>query len=386
MQRPAWGDVLDGRVAAGHAPGIVALAAYPDRVECWAAGYGDISRRIPMARDTLFRIASVTKIVTAIAAMMLVDDGLIDLDEPVGRWLPEIAGKPVVRDIYGPVTEIRPSAQEVSLRHLLSMTNGMGSFFGQTAASPLIDIMHRREVTSWTASLSSAELIDRIVDLPLMFDPGSRWLYHLGLELAGILIERVSGEPLGAFMARRIFEPLGMTDTGFAVPKGQEYRLARIYADAGPYRFHEVPDWQADRTLAPAMERGGGGLISTADDLGKIGRLLLDGGVASGRQLLSPSAIREMTRDQVSGDAKAGSPVFAGFWERHGFGLGLCVSTAPDAISAVPGRYGWWGGTGTALFGDPARNVALVSLTQRMIGRLDDSGNADAFMQAVLKS
>lgn len=386
MQCSAWGNVLDGRIAAGFAPGIVALAAYPDRVECRAAGYRDIARRLPMARDTLFRIASVTKIVTAIAAMMLVDDGLIDLDEPVGRWIPEIVGKPVVRDIYGPVTEVRPLAQEVSLRHLLSMTNGMGSFFGQSAASPLIDIMHRREVTSWTAPLSSNELVARIADLPLMFDPGSRWLYHLGLELAGILIERISGEPLGEFMSRRIFEPLGMADTGFAVPKDQEHRLARIYADAGPYRFQEVSDWQADRTVPPAMERGGGGLISTADDLGKIGRLLLDGGVSGGRQLLSRSAIQQMTQNQVSENAKEGSPVFAGFWERHGFGLGMCISTAPDAISAVAGRYGWWGGTGTALFCDPAKNVALVSLTQRMIGRLDDSGNADAFMQAVLNS
>src|SRR5690606_27874543 len=130
------------------------------------------------------------------------------------------------------------------------------------------------------------------------------------------------------------FEPLGMPDTGFAVPKGQEHRLARIYADAGPYRFQEVSDWQVDRTLAPAMERGGGGLISTADDLGKIGRLLLNHGVSDGRQFLSRSAIQQMTQNQVSEDAKAGSPVFAGFWERHGFGLGMCVSTAPDKISA----------------------------------------------------
>lgn len=381
---PCWADVLESRVKAGLAPGIVALAAYPDHVEVSTAGYQDVRRGVPMARDTLFRIASVSKIITAAGAMTLVDDGSVDLDEPVGRWLPELSGKAPVRDLYGAIDAVGSTASDITLRHLLSMTNGMGSFFGQTAYSPLIDIMNRRGVTSWTAPVSSDELRAGIADLPLMFEPGKRWLYHLGLELAGVLIERVTGCKLGAFLKERLFEPLQMADTGFSVSTDKVHRLAQLYSVAGAGRYQEVADWEADRSVAPRMDRGGGGLISSADDLGKLGRLFLDDGMVGGRQILSKASVREMTRDQVSPEAKANSPVFPGFWEAHGFGLGMCVVNSPNWVSQTPGRFGWWGGTGTALFADPTRNVAMVCLTQRMIQSLDDSGNADSFMQAVL--
>lgn len=378
--RPDWADVVDERVAKGHAPGMVALAATSDDVQIWAAGWQDVQRGKPMVADSLFRIASVSKMVTAVAALTLVDGGLVELDEPVGRWLPELANASVVSDLYGPAAVTRPALEPITLRHLLSMTNGMGAYFGQDRYSELVAEIQQRNATSWTARTRPDELMASIADLPLMFDPGARWLYHLGLELAGILVERVTGLRLGEYMWERIFLPLGMTDTGFFVAATSEPRLATLYAQAGPGRYRAIPDWEPDRTVAPLMDRGGGGLISSARDLGKFGRLFLN----ANQVVLSPASIAEMTRNQVAAEAQAKSPVFAGFWDDFDFGLGVCIAKQPNAVSSTPGRFGWWGGTGTALFIDPARDVAMVSLTQRMIERLDDSANADTVMAAVL--
>lgn len=382
-QNPAWYDALDERLRRGHAAGMVALAAWPDRTEIHSGGLRDVIKRTPMSDESLFRIASVSKILTASIAMMMVDDALIGLDEPVERWLPELAGKRAVADLYGPMMDTRATAP-ITLRHLLSMTNGMGAYFGQTARSQLMETLQARDALSWTAPVTTEQFLRNIADLPLMFAPGERFLYHLGFELAGIIVERICGERLGVVMQRRLFGPLGMGDTGFSVSSAQAGRLVALTRQVGIGRFAPLADWESDRTRAPLMDRGGGGLISSARDLGKFGRLLLDGGVHYGKRLISAESIAEMTRDQVSARAKAGSPQFPGFWEQHAYGLGVCIAVATNHVSAVPGRFGWWGGTGTALFMDPVRNVAMVSLTQRMINSLDDSGNADSVMHAML--
>lgn len=377
--RPRWADVVDARVAEGYAPGMVAMAAYPDRIEVHAAGYRDLANKLPMQRDTICRLASAGKVIAAVTAMVLVEDGRVGLDEPVDRWLPELANKRVVRDLYGPADDLVPAVRPTTLRHLLSMTNGLGSYFGRTGPAPVLETPAMRDLFSGQIR-SSDELMAAVAKVPLLFQPGERWTYHYGIDIAGVLVERVYGERLHDFMQRRVCAPLGMTDTGYWLTPAQAQRFARCYRGGPGQGFVEVPDRAADVTRPPPMDRGGGDLLSTADDMAKIGRLLLDGGAG----VLSKATIAEMVRDQVTEEAKRNSPVFPGFWEAHGFGLGMCVARAPNRVSQRPGRYGWFGFTGTALFADPNKNVALASLTQRNIEHLDDSGNADAFMHAVL--
>lgn len=379
-----WGRAVESLVWDQRAVGMVAAAAWRQRLEVASAGSSTLVGSTPMAPNSLFRIASVTKVLTAAVAMMLVDDGRIDLDEPVDPWLPELAGTRAIADYDGPISETRPCGP-VTLRHLLSMTNGMGNYFGQGEGSELGRTLAERDVNQWNSSITADQLIDKIADLPLMFAPGERWLYHLGLDLAGIVIERAAGQRLGLVMAERLFKPLGMADTGFHLTEAQAGRLVEMTVKPEG-EFKPYPDWEQDRTQPPKMDRGGGGLISSAPDLAIFGRFLLDGGVFAGRRLLSQEAIDEMTRPQVSASAKSASPFFPGFWERHEYGLGVCISTAPDAISDTPGRFGWWGGTGTSLFMDPAHDVAIVTLTQREICAAEDLGNADSVIGAVLAS
>jgi CubicO group peptidase (beta-lactamase class C family) len=218
----------------------------------------------------------------------------------------------------------------------------------------------------------------RLGALPLVHQPGERWLYHTGLDIAGVLVARASGMPLGVFQQERIFAPLGMADTGFHGPAD---RLATTYWRNPQTGEFEVWDAASGASFAdpPPFEAGGGGHVSTIDDFHAFGRFLLDGGVANGRRLLSAELAAEMLTDQITPAQKAASPWFpADFWDRHGWGLGVALRTDPPAR----GRFGWWGGFGTAFWCDPATDTIAALFTQRMMSGADDTALPEAFLAA----
>ena len=376
-----WTDVVDRRVAGGFAPGIVALVDRGGRALTHAAGWRDLETRAPMQPDTLFRLASVTKPITAAGAMLLVDDGRLTLDQPLDDWLPELAGMQVLRTPRSALTDTVPASGAVTLRGLLSQTFGLGIDFAHRSA--VSERLAALGIVAGNGALEPDDYMKRLGSLPLVAEPGERWLYHIGLDVAAILIGRISGASLPAFMRERLFDPLGMSDTGYCVPDERRHRLAAYYADLGGGRYAAIPDTVPDGSVRVA-QGGGSGLFSTAGDLGRFGRMLLDGGVAGGRRILSASSIAELRRDQVSAESKAASPVYPYFWDRYHWGLGLCVARAATPIATHPGRFGWWGGTGTGLFMDPATDLVMVSLTQRAIDDISDAGNADAIMAAAM--
>jgi CubicO group peptidase (beta-lactamase class C family) len=299
-------EVLERRVADGTVPGAVALVAGNGRVEVEAVGSADTAGTAPMARDSLFRIASVTKPVTAAAALTLVEDG---------SWLPELAAPVVVRQPSGPVEDVVPAKRPITLEDLLTFRAGYGfpEDFSLPAVGPLFDELKQgpslpQEVAApeaWMAALSR---------VPMLYQPGEAWLYNTCSDILGVLIARISGRPLPEFLAERVFGPLGMTDTGFAVPPAELGRLTWFYrpradAEGGGLELADAPDGQWSRM--PAFPSGAGGLVSTVDDLHAFFRMLLaEGATGPGRRLLSPESVRRMTTDWLTPAQRAAATLF----------------------------------------------------------------------------
>ena len=342
----------------GAVPGAVALLAHGDDVEVVAAGSHDLEGTAPMARDSIFRIASITKPITAAAVMMLVDDGRIALDDPVERWLPELASPVVVRTPAGPVDDVVPAARAITVLDLLTSRAGYGypSDFSAPAVELLATIQgdgeghDRPDADEWLAQLAR---------IPLLYQPGEAWLYDTCSDLQGILIARASGLTLPEFFAERLFEPLGMADTGFEVPAAKRDRLTSAYRPAdGGLELTDAPD--GDWSRPPAFATGSGGLASTADDWHRFARLLLGGGTLDGRRLLSPESVRQMTSNHLSG---AEREVGALFLEGQGWGFGGSVDVEAVDPWNVPGRYGWVGGTGTTAHIVASTGTVAILLT-----------------------
>jgi CubicO group peptidase (beta-lactamase class C family) len=373
--------LLRGSVEKGDPPGLVALVARGEDVQIEVAGVRDLASRAPMERDTLFAVASIGKPITAASALMLVEDGVLGLDDPVDQWLPELADRRVIRSLDAELDDTVPAARPISLRDLLTMRMGLGAIFADPAGSPLLARMAELELAPGPKLFGHGpdEYMARLGELPLVHHPGERWLYHTGLDVAGVLVARASGTSLGAFQRERIFEPLGMTDTGF---RGPAERLATGYwrnPDTGALEVWN-PSAGASFAETPPFEAGGGGHVSTVDDFLAFGRMLLGGGVYRGRRLLSEASVAEMLTDQITPAQKAASPWFPpDFWETHGWGLGVAVRTAP---AEAAGRFGWWGGFGTAFWCDPATDTVALLFTQRMMGAADDVALAEAVMEA----
>ncbi|MFJ2899637.1 serine hydrolase domain-containing protein [Streptomyces sp. NPDC087218] len=364
-------DLLDKHTGPGAAPGAVALVARGDRVEVVAVGDADVAGATPMVRDSIFRIASMTKPIVAAAAMMLVDDGRMALDDPVKTWLPEWAAPKVLRTPASPVDDVVPAARAVTVEDLLTFRAGIGfpDDFSLPGVAPLFDELKQGPPQpqsgpapdEWMAALSR---------VPLLHQPGEAWLYNTCSDILGVLIARVSGRSLPEFLAERLFEPLGMTDTGFAVPADKADRFTGCYRadpEDGGLRLLDAPDGQWSRP--PVFPSGAGGLVSTADDWCAFARMLLaDGSVegsagrgAGGRRLLSVDSVRRMTTDHLTQAQRDGGRLFLG---GQGWGYGGSVDVAAVDSWNVPGRYGWVGGTGTAGYLVPATGAVTVLLTQ----------------------
>jgi CubicO group peptidase (beta-lactamase class C family) len=376
---------LDAHVASGAVPGLVALVARGEEVHIHIAGVQDLETATPMRRDTLFAVASIAKPLTAAAALLLVEDGVLGLDEPVDRFLPELANRRVLRSLESPLDDTVPAARPITLRDLLTMRMGIGAVFADPVTSPLLRRMAELEVAPGPRLFghSADEFMRRLGSLPLVHQPGERWLYHTGLDVAGVLVARASGMSLGAFQRRRLFAPLGMHDTGFFAPPEKAGRLATVYArdrETGRLAVWN-PASGASFAEPPPFEAGGGGHVSTVDDFLAFGRMLLGHGTVRGQRILSEASVAAMLTDQITPAQKSASPFFPGFWDTHGWGLGIALVTAPDAISPVPGRFGWWGGFGTTFWCDPSSDTVALLFTQRMMGGPDDAAMSNDFLR-----
>ena len=354
-------DTLAAHVSNGSLPGAVGLVVRGDRVEAAAAGSLSLGGA-PMRRDSIFRLASITKPVTAAAVMLLVQDGRIALDDPVAKWLPELSRPVVVRTPASPVTDVVPAKRPITVFDLLTSRAGYGfaSDFSLPAVQLLFGVQKDgREPQSFPPP--DAWLAD-LARIPLLYQPGEAYLYDTCSTLQGVLITRVTGQPLPGFLAERVFAPLGMTDTGFDVPPAKRDRLTSYYrhdADGG-LELADGPDgqWRSP----PEFPLGNGGLAGTADDYLAFARMLLAGGTGpGGRRLLTAESVRLMTTDHLT---PAQREIGALFLEGQGWGFGGSVDVAMLDPWNVPGRYGWVGGTGTSAHITPSAGTVAILLAQ----------------------
>jgi CubicO group peptidase (beta-lactamase class C family) len=350
-------------------PGVVWAVARHGELHVDAIGKMAFDQDTPMRRDALFRLASTTKPITAVAAMILLEECRIRLDDPVDEWLPELSNRRVLRAIGGPLNETVPANRSITVRDLLTFRSGYGEVVFAAGPCPLQSAMVEAKLplSNWRFDDSAETFMKRLGALPLASQPGERWLYHMSADILGVLIERVASKPLGAVMQERIFEPLGMKDTGFDVPESKRARLPTCYSfdfTTGAMVVSDEPRTGLFSRPAP-FHAGGGGLVSTADDLLAFGRMLVNGGVYDGQRLLARSTIEAMTTDQITDEQKAASPFFPDFWNAFGWGLGLSVVTQRFDLGRKAGTFGWDGAFGTSFGVDPSEDLVGILLIQR---------------------
>jgi CubicO group peptidase (beta-lactamase class C family) len=367
MTLPTTADLralLEPHVAPDKTPGLVALAARGDDVTVVALGAMAEDGVLPMRRDAIFRIASMTKPITAVAALMLVEDGKLALDEPVERLLPELANRRVLRRPEAALDDTVPANRPITVEGLLTFRCGLGIIFGSAEQYPILAAIQARGLMGFgppdpTVPYGPDAYMRLLGELPLMAQPGEDWLYTAGSNILGVLIERAARQPLGDFMRARIFEPLGMKDTGFFTRTPE--RLPTGYWSVGGRRVWDDPAASA-YAAPPAFPAGDAGLVSTADDYLAFSRLLLSGGRAGGQRLLPEAAVRSMTRDHLTAAQRAGGELI--LTKDHGWGYGLAVATARTAEGIPAGAIGWNGGHGTSWVADPATGTTAMLLTQ----------------------
>lgn len=376
-------QMMQGCVERGEIAGAVALVGRGDEVYCAAQGATDLAARTPMRRDALFRIASMTKPVTAVAALMLVEETKLRLDEAVDEWLPELANRKVLRSLGSAVDDTVPADRPITVRDLLTFRWGLGAVMALPGTYPIQQAIEEAGVGPGPNPLPFAadEFMRRIGGLPLLHQPGQQWTYHTGSDVLGVLISRVSGQSLGEFLQQRLFGPLGMKDTAFWVPEEKLNRLATSYRrDASSaLTVHDAARgglW----SRRPVFEAGGGGLVSTADDYLLFGRMMLAMGRGESGRLLARPTVELMTADHLTAEQKAASPFFPGFWEQSGWGLGVSMTTHRQGIGPGEGSYGWTGGLGTVWCNDPREEMVTIFLMQRMMTAPDDMQIGTDFM------
>ncbi|MFE5406148.1 serine hydrolase domain-containing protein [Streptomyces sp. NPDC056580] len=345
----------------GTVPGAVGLVARGDDVEVVAVGSVDADGSAPMTRESLFRIASITKPIVAAALLTLVEDGAVGLADPVAEWLPELEKPVVVRTPGGPVDDVVPAVRPITVEDVLSSRPGWGfpADFTLPAVRALFEVQRdgrapqsMPDQDTWLAALSR---------VPLLHQPGEAWLYNTASDLQGVLIARVSGRPLPDYLTERLLEPLGMADTGFMVPPEKRDRFTSAYRPDGAGALVRTDTPDGVFASAPRFASGAGGLVSTADDWLAFARMLLNGGEANGRRLLTSASVDRMTTDHLTAAQRDAGTLFL---EGQGWGYGGQVDVTSSAPWNVPGRYGWVGGTGTAAHLIPSTGTVTILLTQ----------------------
>jgi CubicO group peptidase (beta-lactamase class C family) len=360
---------MQRHVDRGHTPGLVTLVHHGSREHVNAIGTMAFNGSVPMRRDSIFRLASMTKPITAVGAMILVEECTVRLDDPIDEYLPELRDRRVLRTIESPLDDTVPAKRPITLRDLLTFRAGYGEVAFLSPTCPLQRAMMeaRLPLTEWLFAGTPDEFMKRLGNLPLAHQPGEQWLYHMGCEILGVLIARVSGQSLGSFLRERIFEPLGMKDTGFFVPEAKLDRLPTCYGTDLLTGELGVLDAARGGQVAwpPVFEAGAGGLVSTIDDMAVFGQMMLNKGAYGHHRILSRPSIELMTMDHLTPEQKAASPFFANFWDGRGWGFGLGVITRRNDLSGSPGRFGWDGAFGTSWHVDPKERMVGILMTQR---------------------
>lgn len=327
-------------------------------------GYSDTESGQLVAPDTIWRIYSMTKPVTSLALLMLYEDGAFQLDQPVADFLPAFGAPRVWKGPGHALDATEPARRQVTIHDLL--THQAGIVYGDPQGNALEQALSAAGLDFDRGFVTMAEAVDALAEFPLAFHPGDRWFYGLSTDVLGHLIEVISGQALGAFLKGRIFDPLGMIDTGFSVPDHKASRLATLYdRSAGGF----TPSVNQDRCIAPVtLESGGGGLVSTMADYQRFATMLLrrgaiDGGVLLGRKTFDLMVANHMGGDLVSrGQAHFSETTFEGI----GFGLGVSVMLDPTRAKIVgsPGEFAWGGMASTAFWVDPAEDMTVILMTQ----------------------
>lgn len=378
---------MRGRVARGDVAGMVTLVAHGEDVKAEAFGLADLGSGAQMRRDSIIRIASMTKPTLAVVALTMVEDGLIGLDESIERWLPELADRKVLRSIESPLDDTVPARRALTLRDLLTLRLGIGAIMQPPGRYPIQRAMEEAGVAPGplNPTVSPDEWIGQLASLPLIHQPGEGWMYHTGFDVLAVLLARIACKPLDDVMQERLFGPLGMVDTGFHAPPEKIGRLASAYVrDSGTGRLAlfdpAAGGAYASRQAFPCE------VVSTADDLLAFARMLLACGRHGGRRILSRPLVEEMVRDQITPEQKAVSPFFPGFWETTGWGFGVGIVMKPEEFSPEPGSYGWEGGLGTSLSIDPKRDLITIFLSQRLMQSPDDVDIAREFQRLAYRA
>ena len=358
--------VMAGHVEHGEIPDLVALVCRRGEVHVEAIGGRD-----PIRRDTIFRIASLTKPVAAAAAMILVEECRLRLDELVDRLLPELADRRVLKRLDGPLDETVPARRPISLRDLLTLRMGFGYLMEASSPYPVLEAANAQHLLLGPPRPqvlpAPDEWMRRFAALPLMHQPGEAWMYDVGLDVLGVLIARAADQPLETFLRERLFEPLGMKDTGFSVPAAQIDRLATSYWTGPETGALEVYDEAngGQWSRPPAFPSAAGGLVSTVDDYLAFGRMMLQQGRHGRARILSRPAVETMTTDQLTPAQKAGPGLIGDYFAGHGWGFGLSMVTRRVDVAESVGQFGWDGGLGTSWRSDPREDLVGILMTQR---------------------
>jgi CubicO group peptidase (beta-lactamase class C family) len=369
-----WRDVLARHVESGKIPGLVALVSRGDETHVEALGTMRHEGGAPMRRDTIFRMASTSKPLSIAAAMVLLDECRLRLDDLAEPWLPELADRQVLARIDGPLDDTVPARRPITVRDVLTSTFGLGMDM-TVLGTPIMGAIFEQGLTPNLPEPMPEpdEWMRRLGTLPLMHQPGERWQYQISSDLVGVLVARVTGQSFETFLRERIFDPLGMKDTGFHVPADKIDRLPALYApDPQTGEFHVWDEAEGGRwSSPPAFPGGGGGLVSTADDYHAYFRMLLNGGMHGSERILSRPAVELMTTNRLTPEQTAARTDLArdnvhvsfGQGQHGGWGFGMAVRTYRGDY-APTGQFGWDGGSGTSTYADPDNQLTGVLLTQ----------------------
>ena len=359
-------STLDRYAAEGYASGMVGLIGIGDEAEAIVVGHRGLQSSESVRRDSLFRISSMTKPISALATLMLVGDGSLRLDEPVDAWLPELANRRVLKRMDAALDDTVAARRPITVEDLLTFRHGLGIVLAPPGSYPIQRKIDELKLVGFgppdpSAALTPDEWIQRLGSLPLMAQPGVRWMYNTGSYVLGVLLARVSGRPLPQLLHERVFEPLGMKDTGFFVPPGKLSRLASLNRPTTgaqtPYDTAAGSRWRTP----PAFPDAGAGLVSTVDDYFAFSRLLLGRGRIGGRRLVSEQSIVAMTSDHLTvAQRREGVPILS---SGQGWGFGVSVVGRSNAGGLPPHAYGWNGGLGTTWFTDPRTGHTAILLT-----------------------
>jgi CubicO group peptidase (beta-lactamase class C family) len=359
--------MLQNVVDAGDLSGFVTLLFRKGEIaQVNTIGHRDIATKAPMTRDTLFRIASMTKPVTSVAALMLMEEGKLRLEDPVTKWAPELADLRVLKKVDGPLDETYPAPRAITIEDLF--THRAGLSYGFSATGPIAKAYDKALGDPLNNSTTPDAWLKALGTLPLLYAPGERLHYSVATDVLGFIVGRVEKTSFREVLMERLFGPLGMPDTDFYIPKEKRNRLATVYRQDQqtgalnplPFALHDTP---------PAFCGGGGGLISTADDYLKFARMMMNKGELDGRRYLKPETVTLMCTNRLTPGQRT-IPLLGAIpmWDGMGFGLGVSIIDHPEKLGflgmGAKGAFGWPGAFGTWWQADPANDLIMLYLIQ----------------------